>query len=227
MEHREGVARCGDVESPDHGRGAVDRHRRRNLAHGDAVAGEVGNLAFRKVLDCEIDLVLNTGVHALLLAEPMTTAFTVGDEFLEDLIHMGWSEDAEMLEFLHTLVGVDVGGAVGTHLDVRNPEFPTNTEDDAQQLVAVHPGCKMHRGARRTRWSARERWWRRILRNGGEHTHDASAVAGCGFSRRLIAYWAESRSLMANLERVRISSCRCEESLENDPSLMNPSSSVK
>jgi hypothetical protein len=70
-------------------------------------------------------------IEGLLLAEAVAAAFAVADEFLEDLIHVGGGEDAEELEFLHALVGVDVHRAGSAHLDVRHAQFAANAEDDA------------------------------------------------------------------------------------------------
>jgi hypothetical protein len=58
------------------------------VAHRDAVAGEIRHAALGEVGDGEADFLIDALVERLVLAEAMAAAFAVGDEFLEDLIHV-------------------------------------------------------------------------------------------------------------------------------------------
>ena len=86
----------------------------------------------------------------------MAATLAVGDEFLEDLVHVAGSEDAEEIEFLHAFVVMDVDRALGAHLDVRDAELAADAENDAEQVGAPHARCETHRhggrGVTRKRW---------------------------------------------------------------------------
>ena len=111
---------------------------------------------FGEVGDGEADFLIDALVERLVLAEAMAAAFAVGDEFLEDLIHVGGGEDSEEFEFLHALVGMDVNRAGGAHLDVRDTQFAADAEDDAQQVPSAHAGTETRRPG--CRGVARKRW---------------------------------------------------------------------
>jgi hypothetical protein len=58
------------------------------VAHGNAIAGEVRHASLGKVGDGEADFFIHALVERLVLAEAVTGALAVGDEFLEDLVHV-------------------------------------------------------------------------------------------------------------------------------------------
>ncbi len=108
------------------------------VAHGDAVAGKVSYATLGEIRDGEADFLIDALIERMVLAKTVAAAFPVGDEFLENLVHVGGGEHAEEFEFLHALVGMDVNRAGGAHLDVRDAEFAADAEDDAQQVSAAH-----------------------------------------------------------------------------------------
>ena len=136
------------------------------LAHRNAVAGEIRHPPFGEIVDGKADFLIDSQLDGLVLSETMATAFAVGDEFLEDPVHVGWGEDPEVIEFFHALVGVDIHRAGGPHLDIRNLDLPANAEDDAQQIPAGHARRKSCRSCRRG-----AAWERRRFEDCGGNGH--------------------------------------------------------
>ena len=152
------------------------------VTHGDAIAGEVSHAGLGEGGDGQADLFVDAHFHAVFLTEAMAAALAVRDEFLEDGIHVGGAENPEEVEFLHALVGMDIDRPVGAHLDVRDPQFAADAEDDAQQVGAAHAGQETHRCGCR----GMTRKWR-WFEDGGEDGHGEDSVGGLRLGFALVA----------------------------------------
>ena len=180
------------------------------VTHGDAIAGEVSHAGLGKGGDGLADLFIDAHFHAVFLAEAMAAALAVGDEFLEDGIHMCGAENPEEVEFLHALVGMDIDGPVGAHLNVRDPQLAADAEDDAQQVGAAHAGQETHR--RCCRGMTRKWRW---FEDGGEDGHGKIQFVAwdvASLSKRRTVLSAASRILQMKSKRSSHSAMRCGES---------------
>lgn len=106
-----------------------------------SICGEIINLGFPKALEGLGDLIVLPG-SKITATKPVTRFFLPPNEFLIDLKGVAFGKKSQVVETLHTMVGLNVDGTFGTKLNIGNTTSFAGFKCDAQEFQSGHAGLK-------------------------------------------------------------------------------------